>query len=158
MEPDGIRKYFENYLTEIRTKYESGASNVFLVRGHNILQAVGCSWYLLCGGAHASQPVDWQSFNADKTWMVVYLGISHSSPPMWLAENVEVSGKQIRFTYKKWPPPKSKDERLVVTKDLHKYFYWIPLGKLEPGDYSVQLFDADKNHEILSRLITVSQK
>lgn len=159
MEPDGIKETAASILKDIYTQCNSGASNVILVRGHNLLQALGSTRQILCGSGTAAEVGQHHSFNAEKVWLVVYLGINGSEPPRWLVDAVEVSGKVVRFTYKKWPPPKlKKGEHHVVSTGPCQFFFWAPIGSLEPGDYSVQLFDADKNLVTLSRLVTVPQK
>ena len=80
--------------------------------------------------------------------MAAFLGVSGSGPA-WLVKSVEVSGKKIRLVYE-WVGTKANDS--------HPYFVWIPLEKLQPGAYTLELFDQRRNHVALFRTVTVTRK
>lgn len=144
---DGINRYTEPYgadLADIRRKTHSHASNVLLVRGEDITEAVKAAHPFLAGG-FGSEP------KSKELWMVAYLGMTSSCPPIWLAEYAEVREKTIRLTYYMNDP----DTR---THDRFHYFFWVPLGKLQPGTYILELFDAHTKEVTLLRRVRVDQK
>jgi hypothetical protein len=144
-------KAFPNEMAELyQQAIQLGASNVFLARGEDVAAAVKATWEVFTGGIPADTPVspDRPPKSGDM-WLVAYLGVTGSDPTAFRVHSVEVSGTEIRLTYKH---PGS------VTQDLHPYFYWVPLGKLAPGTYKLQLFDADQKEVTLMRRVRVTGK
>lgn len=136
----------EFYTRTVRT----GASNIFLVRGDSIEEAVKATWLVFVGGHPVSQPVsaDLQS-KSEQYWLVGYLGAAGSDPPAWLVVSAQKVGKKVRLTYTR---------KGSETDDTWPYFDWVPLGKLEPGTYTAELFDDNLQEAVLSRRILVAKK
>lgn len=131
----------------------NGSSNVFLVDATSIYDALAASFSILVGArsAETPAPVNTAEPKRGSHWLVAYLGSGHSSPSRWTIERVTVDTNKLVLTYRKSSPaPASEDSR--------QYYYWIPLGKLNPGVYEVQLFDADKEAVILMRRVDVTGK
>jgi hypothetical protein len=78
----------------------------------------------------------------------VFLGISGSSPTHWLVDSVKVQGEQVRFSY-------HVQGTGARTKDIHHYYYWVPLGALKRGRYTLELYDATLNEVTLMRRVDV---
>jgi hypothetical protein len=130
---DGDGKYVEPYgadLDKLRGE-AAGKATVFLVAGKDITAAIKASRGRL--GERAVGPPDQLKPAGQPVWLVAYLGTSGSSPPAWKVEGIAVKDKLIRVSYRKGA---------AVTDDVHAYLVWAPLGKLEPGVYSLELYDA----------------
>jgi hypothetical protein len=144
-------------INEIISHSRSGASNVFLVRGHDLPAAVKATLLVLAGSRPVDTPIGPGDLTGphdrtkhDSIWMVAYLGTAGSSPPAWDIASVERRNKTVRLTY-------SKPDRFYSSRNLHVYLAWAPLGKLEPGDYSLELFDGRKREVTLLRRVTVEK-
>ncbi|MCI0378339.1 MAG: hypothetical protein L0215_12090 [Gemmataceae bacterium] len=127
-----------------------GASNVFLVRANNIESALRATFFV----SHAGQSADTIATPDDDkkhegVWLVAYLGVQGSDPPGWLIHSVEQRGNTIRFSYLK---------RVALTRDIHCYYFWVSIGELNPGDYVLELFDAEKKCSTLTRLVHVNRQ
>jgi hypothetical protein len=81
-------------------------------------------------------------------WVVVYLGRAPSDPPVWLVKSVEQSGKTVRVTM-------TKPKREESTKDRHEYLFWVPVGKLKEGTWTLELYMAEKKQVTLLRRVDV---
>jgi hypothetical protein len=125
---------FGRELNELKRETKSGASNVFLVEAKGIDGAVMASRFVLAGLNPVGKPARVYEQAGDH-WLVVYLGTSHSGPA-WELDSVKVDGNRIRFAYHL---PRAGGG----PKDLHPYFYWVPLGELKPGKYQLELFDGE---------------
>jgi hypothetical protein len=86
---------------------------------------------------------------SDQFWLVAFLGTSGSSPPEWLVGSARLKGNEVRLVYRK----KSSE-----SADAFPYLVWVPLGKLKPGIYTVELFDEDKRRVTLLRRVTIGGK
>jgi hypothetical protein len=82
-------------------------------------------------------------------WLAVFLGISGSTAPNWLVDSVTIQGSQIRFSYH-WQGAKSKDE--------HHYYYWAPIGELNDGNYSVELYDTKLKEVALMQRVEIKKR
>jgi hypothetical protein len=130
----------------------SGASNAFLVDAANLNDAIGATGRILLGSRAADIPASSELGPVSGSqWLVAFLGAAHSSPVRWTVENVTVTENRIRLTFR-------KPESAIATSDVHRYYYWVPLGKLAPGTYEVELFDADEKAVTLMRRVKVSAK
>jgi hypothetical protein len=137
-------------LQGIARGYRGGASDVFLVRGKDIAAAVKAARQAFTAGQSADGPVIPDAASrAAPLWVVAYLGSAGSSPPAWLVHSVEVKGQMVRVTFR-------KPKRFGSTRDLHPYFLWVPLGKVEAGTYTLELFDADKEEVTFLRRVAVA--
>jgi hypothetical protein len=135
----------------IDQKLTCGASNIFLVRGKDIAAAGAAARQVLVGGDWADVPASTEEVPSKSYWLVAFLGIAGSDPPCWQVKPAEKRGKVIRL-------PVTKPKRDESTKDSHKYLVWVPLGELEAGTYTLELFDAAKKEPYLSRRISVQNK
>jgi len=130
----------------------NGSSNVFMVDADTILDALSASARILVGSrsADTSAQKDGPSVSSESHWIVVYFGIGPSDPTWWTLENVAVENRKVLVRYrhaKKGQP---------VTKDLHPYYFWIPIGKLDSGVYELSLVDAEKGEAILQRRVAIA--
>jgi hypothetical protein len=46
----------------------------------------------------------------------------------------------------------------MVSLDVWRYYYWIPLGTLDPGNYQLEFYNTKENAVTLSRRVTVPPK
>jgi hypothetical protein len=150
---DGDRDYIEPYgwnLEQINRLSQLGCSNVFLVRGKDIAGAVKSTRWLYMGTGSGDVPVfaDEES-KAAPLWAVAFFGVSGSNPPAWLVQSVERKGKTVRISYV---------TRTAATHDQHRYFLWVPIGTLEAGTYTFELFDVEKKEVTLLRRCRVTEK
>ncbi len=132
--------------------YGMGTSNLLLVRGEDITAAVKATRWAFLGGRSADMPVDPEDGSmGGSLWVVVYFGTAGSGPPAWLVHGIEVKGRTVRVTF-------SKPNRPVSTADVHQYFLWAPLGHVEPGAFTLELYDAEKTDVALLRHVTIAEK
>jgi hypothetical protein len=135
-----------------RDSHGMGASNTFLVKGKDIAAAVKATRLVFTGGRRAGVPVTGErDLHSKDCWLVAYLGTGPSTPPPWVIESVTRKGFTIRVTY-------SEPRRARSTRDVHQSFLWVPLGPLEPGTYSLELFDSGKGQVTLQRRVTTPQE
>ncbi len=151
--PDGSKQYVESYgalLANFLSRFRSGPSNGFLVRGKDIRQAIRATFLSLDGVRAVDLSVGPEEDlpQPSELWMVAYLGTAGSDPLAWRVQSVERTGKRIRVAYVKQKPK---------SKDLYPYFVWVPLGELESGTYSLELFNLGENQAELLRRVTVGK-
>jgi hypothetical protein len=153
-------RYFNDVLpTDVGSEYQrkfigitSNASNVFLVDAANEYDAINASASVLFGpfSADTAATVNAPDPKPGSHWFVVYLGAGPSTPTWFLVESATVQGNTIRLIYSK------AAAATQITADIRRYYFWIPLGKLEPGTYIVELYDSNVNAVTLSRRVYVS--
>ena len=129
-----------------------GASSVFLVDAESLPDAINASASVFAGSKSAATPVPASKQKAVRgnQWLVAYLGTAHSDPMRWIVKSVSTDKGQIRLSYQ-------EPESFIGTADSYPYFYWVPLGKLKPGTYQVELYDADEKAVTLMRRVVVEQ-
>lgn len=139
-----------SYLRQILHETQGGASNAFLVDATDASDAVNASFRVLVGsgGAEIPVPVDKPDLLRGSLWLVVYLGSGPSNPTWWTVEGVTVDKARVVLSYRKPKPQPATDDR-------RRYYYWVPLGKLDQETYEIQLFDADKGVVTLMRRVEV---
>jgi hypothetical protein len=139
---------FEFQIRELQQNaINTGASNIFLVRGDDIRSAVRATRDVFCGGRAVDEAVNSDPESKPRDyWLVAYLGVAGSDPPAWVVKSVEVKSKEIRLSY---------EVAVSVTDDEFAYFVWVPLGELMPGQYKVELFDEKMAESILLRRVLV---
>jgi hypothetical protein len=71
---------------------------------------------------------------SEKIWVAAYLGTDGSIPPAYRIHAVELRDKTIRIVYE-------RDQSPARSCDLHAYLVWVPIGPIEAGSYTVELFD-----------------
>jgi RNA polymerase sigma factor (sigma-70 family) len=151
--PDGKKQYVKPYglyLELLQGGGRHGASNVFLVRGKDIGQAVQATWEVCARFARVDAPAvaDRQAAQAP-LWAVAFFGMAGSEPPEWLVKSVEVKAKTVRIRYTKGQSR---------TNDEHQYYLWVPLGRPGPGTFTLELFDTERNEVTLMRRVRVEGK
>jgi hypothetical protein len=142
----GKKMYREPYgydLDCIKAEHRSGASNVFLVTGKDLAEAVNATRMMLTGGREAERV---KVPHNGKLWAVAYLGVSGSSPAAWKIQGVEMSKGEVTLRVARGQ---------AKTKDLRQYFVIIPLEKAEAGQHVLSLQDAATGKTTLSRTVTV---
>lgn len=128
-----------------------GGSNVFLVDAINLHDALSASFSALAGSRAADTPAPVETSNPKKGshWLVAYLGTGPGNPTWWTVESVVVDQGKVALNYRKAKPQPATD-------DVQRYYYWVPLGKLDPGAYELQLVDADKGAVTLMRRVEIT--
>lgn len=146
-QPDAADGYLRQLLSG-----SNGSSNVFLVDAPNIYGALSASFSILVGGRSADTPalVNTPDPPHGGHWLVAYLGAGPSNPTWWTLESVSVEKGKVILSYRPSKPS-------AATDDVHQYYYWIPLGKLDSGVYELQLVDADKAAITLMRRVEVTR-
>jgi hypothetical protein len=141
-------------MDEMHREFRGGISNIFLANADDIVQAVSATRRAFTSGMSAEVPVLPRLTEVRRPaafWMVVFLGIRGSEPPALLVRSVERKGKVIRLGFQRYAGGGK-------TKDSHRYFIWVPLGKLDSGKYTLELFDAETKEVTLTRRVTVGAK
>ena len=141
-------KATKNLLDSILNAGPCGASSVFLVSASDVNEAIQASANVLAGSHSTDLPTPTKD---PGHWMVAYLGVGPGSPPRWTVESVNVSRSIVRLSYRE--PPAG-----IRTSNMLSYYYWAPLGKLEPGTYQVELYDADEKAVTLMRRVVVEHQ
>jgi hypothetical protein len=135
----GRKKYKEPYgafLDNILRKYRSGASDIFFVARDDLTDAVARTQFIL------TRDYAPPGMQGRKRWVVAYLGVGANETPSWTVQGIEVSKERVRVKY-------TKHER--AGDQTTPYVFWIPVGELMQGSYSLQLFDANRNETVVSR-------
>jgi len=140
---------FDSFMRQIQD-INNGGSNAFIVDGTNLYDALWASSSILNGSRRADTPARVGPHNPDggTYWLVAYLGSGPSNPTWWTVEGVNVDKGKVVLSYRESKPRPATD-------DIRRYYFWVPLGKLVPGAYEVQLFDVDKRAVTLMRRIEV---
>jgi hypothetical protein len=123
----------------------SGLPQVFLVNGNDFRAAVKASRPFLedTGGGKTPAPKA-ESKAGGPQWVGACLGSDGSMPPAFRVLSVETSGTKIRITYE-------SIRRNESTSDEHPYLLWAPLGKLNAGEYRLELYDTTVKRVTVSR-------
>jgi hypothetical protein len=145
-EPEAADGYLRQLLSG-----SNGSSNVFLVDATTIHDALAASFNILVGSRSADTPA---TVNTAKPfrgshWLVAYLGAGPSTPTWWTIESVELEKNKVILSYRPSKPS-------PATADVRPYYYWIPLGTLDPGTYELQLVNLDQKLVRLVRRVDVA--
>lgn len=140
------------YLGALYTKAQGmGPSNVLLVRGDEILEAIATTRRAFAAGCSAGVPINpTEEISFAQEWLVAYMGAEGTEPPAWVIHSVQVTDHRLRVVYSQ-PRDGGKSD------DMHHYYLWVPLGRLKAGYYDLELFDDDKQHVSLSRRVLVRE-
>lgn len=144
-------KAVHHHLKGILQASDGGASNVFLVDAATPGDAVKASSSVLVGArsAEIAEPINrGQLPIRGSHWLVAYPGSGSSSPPLWKVDEISVSETTVTVKYR-------RPQAGIRTMDIAPYYYWAPLGKLTPGAYSVELYDANAQAMTLMRRVIV---
>jgi hypothetical protein len=102
-----------------------------------------------------SRPEDQSEVLRDGTneplWVAAYLGTDGSMPPAYQIRSIELTGKTLRVAYE-------RDESPGRSCDLRAYLIWAPVGPIEAGVYTLELFDVANQQVTLSRTYSVTTK
>ena len=155
LQGNGEKKYetsYGHFLEEIFKAYHTGAANVFLVRGDDIGAAISATWEVCVCRRGADRPsAPYEKGEHKPLWLVAYLGTAGSEPPHWEVRSVERKGRTARLTF-------ALSETGSETNDEEQYFYWAPLGELEAGAYTLELYDEQEKAVVLTRRVIVGDK
>ena len=72
---------------------------------------------------------------SETLWVAAYLGTDGSIPAAYRIRAIELKGKILRVAYE-------RDESPTRSCDLLAYMIWAPVGQVEAGAYTLELFDA----------------
>lgn len=128
-------------------RFRNGASNLFLVDAKKFDEALLATRDLILGSRGAGFPVRHRKASGEY-WIVAYLGAGPSNPCWWVVDACVVESQTVRISYHSAAPS-------AGTKDLHQYWYWASLGKLQPGAYTLELYDTKEECEALTRRVVV---
>lgn len=151
LSPDAARSA-TGYLRQI-TKPASGASNIFLVDAEDFGGVLNATASVVLGSRTASTPAPVNKPKASHGfyWLVCYLGVGPSSPSWWMVEGISVSEKKFTLKFR----DSSRDSG--ANRDANPYYYWVPVGDLEPGNYKLELFDTGRQQISLMRSVEVRE-
>jgi hypothetical protein len=130
--------------------FSSGASNLFLVDATNSLDAFKATLSVL-EGSHSAEtpaPVNTAEPKRGNYWLVAYLGVGPSEPVWWVVESVTIKRNAIRVTF-------HQAKGNLVTRDVWRFYYWIPVGTLDPGKYQLEFYNVKEKAVTLSRRVTI---
>jgi hypothetical protein len=135
------------FMEPFRT-HPSGASDAFLVEAKNFTEAVVATKDITLGSKGVTQPVRHKQprDHHDQYWCVFYLGTGPSSPKQWIINKTLSENGKVTMQFSTAPPG-------PATADLHKYWYWVPLGKLKQGECVLELRNSTQNRPKLLRYI-----
>jgi hypothetical protein len=137
--PAGDGKEYEKKFAD----FTSNASNAFLVDARNDRAAITGSvriWFGPMSPATVS--------SRGNHWLAVFLGLGPSHPRWFEVTKVVVASDKVRLSYRT-PQPSE------ITRDVRQYFFWVPLGKLQSGVNSIELYDENLKATVLSRRVNV---
>ncbi len=139
-----------------------GASNVFLVRGDDIAGAMNATRLVVTPGQSIdAPPYPQDGAKTGNVWLFVYFGKRPSNPRAFEIESVERKDNAVRLTFHKakylqrqtdpnWP--------FAATTDSRIYLAFVPLGKLKPSVYTLELYDRDEGEVTLMRRVNVTDE
>jgi hypothetical protein len=137
---------------ELKRGHNAGASNLALVHGKDIAEAINATRSLFTSGVRADSPVQ-PNLAVTPTgplpiWMIAYFGMGPSEPGFGMIHAAQIRGRSIRVSY-------SRAHAVRVSTDVRHYYFWAPLGEIGAGTYALELFDAVRNEVLLMRRVIV---
>jgi hypothetical protein len=146
----GEAEAYNEFMMRFRN-VKDGSSNLLLVDAKELGHALNASSNVLFGSHPADKPAaeDKPKPKRGSHWLVAYLGSGPSNPTQWVVDSVSVEKGRIILNY-------HKAKTMSATKDMRRYFFWIPLGKLAPGNYELQLVDSENGAVTLMRRVEVA--
>jgi hypothetical protein len=146
---EGKKKEYETAygrsVDHILTRCRSGASDILLVTGDDLAEAVAMADVILAGG-NADLRRGKRDPRKGKCWLVTYFGCGNVNGTSWKVEKIESTKMLFRLSYSRG---KQKAEASMP------YVFWVPLGEILAGTYETQLFDAESKSVSFSRRQTV---
>jgi hypothetical protein len=118
------------------------------VRGADVATAL-LSAEMAFRGSSADRPLRGNPPTKEKLiWAVAQLGVRGSSPPAFEVKAVERDGKRVRVSF---------EEKRSRSLDERPYLVWAPLGELEPGENTFELYNVVRDRVVLMRLVEVQE-
>lgn len=142
---NGKSKVAERLSHLTATNAPSAASNVFLVQGVDIDEAIRATTRVVFGGESCNQ------FEQGQLWMVAYFGSGGSTPSRWTIKSVQNSEKTVRVFAHRSPNG-------AESADIHPYYAWIPLGKSMQPKLALELWNHATGERSLVRILDVERK
>jgi hypothetical protein len=150
---DGLKALDEavdnDHLRQMLDQIQAGPQRIVLCEGKDVGKAVksaGMSFTM------PDQPIPAVTIGTDDTvWLVAFLGADGSIPSAYKVRGIEVIGRTIRLSYE-------RDDSSGRTCDLVGYLVWAPVGRMEAGVYTLELFDAAAGNVTVTRPWQVSVK
>lgn len=138
-----------NHLRPMLDEIQGGPQRIVLCLGQDISGAVKNARVSF---SLPEQPVaDIGTGIDDMVWVAAFLGSDGSVPPAFKVRAIEVTGNTIRVSYE-------RDESSARTCDLLAYLIWAPVGRMEAGIYTLELFDAAAGNVTVTRPWRVTVK
>jgi|GEM_PF-5613648 len=143
------------FLRQILQDHQGGASNTFLVEAAVARYALAASAQVFLGEHSVTAPVVGNpAANLDHHyWLAAYLGTGPNAPAKWVIEEVQVRGNKIIMSYHQAKTSRTTPD--AQRPNAQRYYYWVPLGKLPPETYHVELFDTHSQATTLMRRIEI---
>jgi hypothetical protein len=143
-------------LWEIFAQVQGGPQRIVLCEGKDVAAAVksaGMSFTMSeMSSSMQDQPVPAITVGPDDTvWLAAFLGSDGSLPPAYKVRAINVNDRTIRVSYE-------RDESSGRSCDLRAYMVWAPVGRVEAGEYTLELFDVVAGDVTATRAWQVSMK
>ena len=146
---EGLKSLDEPVDNDVLSTIQEAPQQMVLCCGGDIGAAVKASAKSFSVAEEASPSI---VGSANETlWVAAYLGSEGSIPPAYRLRDIEVKGKTIRVAYE-------RDESPVRSCDLRPYMFWVPVGQVEAGIYTLELFDKVAERATLTRPWQVTVK
>lgn len=121
-----------------------GLSNIFMVRGRDIHDALFSTKTAFTTSAGVDGPLlGNEDRPSDHVWVVAFLGSSGTGRMSFTAVERAGTRNRVSFTFNAVGGP----------DDLVPYLLWVPVGKLELANYTLELYDAKAKQIVLTRLV-----
>lgn len=155
---DGIKAFDgtvdNDDLRQMIDRIQAGPQRIVLCGGKDIAAAVksaGMSFTMSdMSSSMADDPIPAVTIGTgDTVWLAAFLGSDGSIPPAYKVRAIEVTGRTIRVSYE-------RDDSSGRTCDLCAYMIWAPVGRMEAGLYTLELFDTAAGEVTVTRPWNVS--
>lgn len=136
----------------VKKAQDKDKPTLFVVRATGIESAVK----LTAGGlakVEGDEPISEKDIASDKDqyWVVLYLGWDWISPAQWYIDSAKVEDGRVQIHI-------SKTKKKGVSFLKQPYVYWIPIGKLKPGSYVLEVYDENQMRVTLAHKIKILAK
>ena len=143
-------------LWEIFNQVQEGLQRIVFCDGKDIAAAVKSAGMSFTMSAMSSsmegQPVPAITIDPEDTvWLAAFLGSDGSVPPAFIVRSINVKGRTIRVSY-------DRDNSSGRSCDLRSYMVWAPVGRVEAGEFTLELFDVTAGEVTLIKPWQVSVK
>lgn len=145
----------EDIAEELRKIYLGSAEkgpSLFLVSGDNVAAAIEATRRFFTTDVTMDVPITPEKPLKDSSlWLVAYFGQAQSHPRVWTVRSVVKAKEKVQLVFQR------ADTSLGGTKDSRPYIFWVPLGKLDPGPYTLQAFDIEAKQVTMSQPVTIAK-